>query len=240
MEKLASNTMETKTPGLWWKVLCAFLMVYTVVGGFFGKAPSLPILETSIRNLYFHVPLWFAMLLLMGASAWYAIKALREGGNPQKDLAKLEGFDLLSNAQAQVGFYFGIVGLITGMIWAKYTWGDWWSADPKQNGTAVCLLLYAAYFILRSSISDRDSRLKVSAVFNIFCFSMVIPLLYILPRLRDSLHPGNGGNPGFNAYDLDSNLRMVFYPAVLGYILLAFWIASIQYRIEQKRQLSIQ
>jgi heme exporter protein C len=47
------------------------------------------------------------------------------------------------------------------------------------------------------------------------------------------LHPGNGGNPGFNKYDLDSNMRMVFYPAVLGWILLVVWIFTLRVRLEK-------
>jgi heme exporter protein C len=60
---------------------------------------------------------------------------------------------------------------------------------------------------------------------------MLIPLLFILPRLTDSLHPGNGGNPGFNTYDLDLNMRKVFYPAVIGWALLGFWITDLRNRI---------
>jgi heme exporter protein C len=45
------------------------------------------------------------------------------------------------------------------------------------------------------------------------------------------MHPGSGGNPGFNMYDLDSRMRMVFYPAVIGWILLGFWIATLRVRL---------
>jgi heme exporter protein C len=62
---------------------------------------------------------------------------------------------------------------------------------------------------------------------------MFIVLIFVLPRLTASLHPGNGGNPGFNSYDLDSRLRMVFYPAVIGWILIGFWIANIQIRLKK-------
>jgi heme exporter protein C len=48
--------------------------------------------------------------------------------------------------------------------------------------------------------------------------------------MTDSLHPGNGGNPGFNAYDLDSSLRAIFYPAVIGWTLLGYWIATLKIR----------
>ena len=79
-------------------------------------------------------------------------------------------------------------------------------------------------------IADSVNRLGTEAVYNIFAFAALVPLLFILPRLTDSLHPGNGGNPGFNTYDLDSNLRKVFYTAVIGWTLLGFWIATIKIR----------
>jgi heme exporter protein C len=58
-------------------------------------------------------------------------------------------------------------------------------------------------------------------------------LIFVLPRLTDSLHPGNGGNPGFNAYDLDSKLRLVFYPAIVAWTLLGTWIATVRVRIRR-------
>jgi heme exporter protein C len=59
----------------------------------------------------------------------------------------------------------------------------------------------------------------------------MIPLIFILPRMVDSLHPGNGGNPAFSNYDLDSRMRLVFYPAVLGWILMGFWLSALLRRI---------
>ena len=58
------------------------------------------------------------------------------------------------------------------------------------------------------------------AIYNIIAFVMMIVFIGVLPRMTDSLHPGNGGNPAFGNYDLDSNMRMVFYPAVIGWILM--------------------
>ena len=50
------------------------------------------------------------------------------------------------------------------------------------------------------------------------------------------MHPGNGGNPGFNSYDLDSKLRLVFYPAVIGWTLIGYWIADLAIRKELIKQ----
>ena len=208
----------------WWKWMAIVLLIYTVVGGLLFSVPRLPILNETIRVLHFHVPMWFGMIFLLTASMIHAVKHLKSGNMDS---------DLQSARLAEVGIFFGILGLLTGMLWANFTWGSPWSGDPKQNATAISMLIYLAYFVLRGSISDEQVRARISAVYNIFAFAALIPLLFILPRLADSLHPGNGGNPGFNAYDLDSNLRMVFYPAVIGWALLGFWIATIKIRISR-------
>jgi heme exporter protein C len=117
------------------------------------------------------------------------------------------------------------------MLWATYTWGSPWHGDPKQNGAAISLLVYLAYFVLRASIENEEQRGRLSAVYNIFAFAAMIPLIFIIPRLTSSVHPGSGGNPGFNMYDLDSRMRMVFYPAVIGWFLLGYWVANIRIRL---------
>ena len=137
-----------------------------------------------------------------------------------------------SNEYANVGVFFGMLGIISGMLWAKFTWGTYWTNDPKLNGSALGLLIYFSYFVLRGSVKDELKKAKIYSVYNIFAFAMLIPLIFILPRMTDSLHPGNGGNPGFNVYDMNSQLRVVFYPSVIGFILLGIWITNIRVRIK--------
>ncbi len=211
----------------WWKWLCVVLLTYTVIGGLLFPVPKLPILNETIRSLHFHVPMWFGMILLFLGSVIHAIKHLRTGEIK---------YDIYSFQLANMGIAFGVLGILTGMIWANFTWGEPWSNDPKQNASAISLLIYLAYFVLRGSIQDEQQRNRISAVFNIFAFFLMIPLLFILPRMSDSLHPGNGGNPGFNAYDLDSNLRKVFYLAVIGWTLLGYWFATIAIRLSLTKQ----
>ncbi len=211
----------------WWKWLSIGVLFYVLIAGLIGPVPRLAILNETIRVLYFHVPMWFGMIIILTASMVYAIKFL------SADDPKL---DHLSVELANVGVLFGVLGILTGMLWANYTWGAPWSNDPQQNAAAIGLLIYFAYFILRGSLQDEQQRARISAIYNIFAYAALIPLLFILPRLTDSLHPGSGGNPGFNAYDLDSNLRFVFYPAVVGWTLLGCWITSIRYRMRRIKE----
>lgn len=214
--------MERLLKTSWWKWTSIILLVYTIVGGFLFQVPRLPILNETIRVLHFHVPMWFGMVFLFGFSVYYSILYLRT--NNLK-------YDLYSKELVETGVLFGLLGMATGMLWANFTWGEPWSNDPRQNSSAIALLIYFAYIILRGSIADDQQKARISAVYGIFAFALLIPLLFILPRMTDSLHPGNGGNPGFNSYDLDSNLRLVFYPAVIGWTLLGFWITTIKIRI---------
>ena len=206
----------------WWKLLAVVLIFYTLFAGFLFQVPALPILHETIRNLYFHVPMWFSMLAVLVISVFYSVKYLSTGK---------EEYDLASVECVNTGMLFYAMGLVTGMIWAKYTWGEFWSGDPKQNSAAIAFLLYCAYLVLRNSIEEEQKRAKIAAIYNIFSFPIMVVLLFVLPRLTDSLHPGNGGNPAFGKFDLDSHMRMVFYPAVLGWSLFALWIATIRYRI---------
>ena len=204
------------------KILCILLLTFTATAGILFEVPRLPILNETIRVLYFHVPMWFSMIFLFLLSSVNAYRFIS---------TKNIKYDLISYNYAHVGMYFGVLGILTGMVWANYTWGTFWTNDPKLNGSAIGLLIYFGYFILRNSIEDESKKAKVSSVYSVFAFSMLIPLIFILPRLTDSLHPGNGGNPGFNVYDLNSQLRIVFYPAVIGFICLGLWIADIKYKL---------
>jgi heme exporter protein C len=206
----------------WWKILGAVLIIYTAIAGFLLGVPTLDILNETIRNLYFHVPMWFTMIILFSVSVFYSIKSLS---------TKNELDDIKAVESVNVGIIFGILGITTGAFWAKYTWGEFWSSDPKQNFAVISLLLYFAYLILRNSIDEDQKRAKISSIYNIFAFPMMVVLLFVLPRLQSSLHPGNGGNPGFNSYDLDSRMRIVFYPACLGWIIIGYWIYTIRIRL---------
>jgi heme exporter protein C len=190
---------------------------------FFGF-PFQPNLFETIRNLMFHVPMWFTMFFLMTISFVMSIQAMNQ--KPEKDLK--------AAAAAEIGLWFCALGLITGSVWARFTWGAWWNKDPQLNGAMVVFIVYATYFILRKSVQDEIKRARLSAVFNIFAFILMILLLMVMPRMVDtSLHPGKSGNPAFSKYDLDSSLRMVFYPAVVAWGMLGYWMYRWQTKVNQ-------
>lgn len=183
--------------------------------------PYRSVIYETVRNTFFHVAIWMAMFALLIISITYSILFLIK-----KDMR----YDQLSNGYTSVAIVYGLIGITTGMIWAKHTWGAYWTTDIKLNMAAVTLLLYLAYWLLRSSIQDIDTKARLAAMYNIFAFVALIPLLIIIPRLTDSLHPGNGGNPALGGEDLDNTLRLVFYPAIIGMTLMGVWMSILYYR----------
>ena len=207
----------------WWKLLSIVLLLYAFVAGFLGGVPSKPILNETIRNLYFHVAMWLTMMILFTVSLIYSVRYLRTG-KVSDDIKAVEF--------ANSGIVFCTLGLVTGAMWANYTWGKPWSNDPKQLGAAIALLIYFAYLVLRNSIIDLDKRARIGAVYNVFAYAMLFPTLWIIPRMVESLHPGGMGNPAFNSQDIDSRMRMIFYlGAVPGWTLLGLWITTLRTRL---------
>lgn len=164
------------------------------------------------------------MIFVLGGSVFYSIRYL--GKNQIND-------DMRAEHMANVGILLGVLGIVTGSLWARFTWGGWWVNDPKLNGAAISILIYLAYLVLRNSMDEEQKRARVAAVYNIFAFVLLIVFLMVYPRMNkvDSLHPGNGGNPAFSSYDLDSNMRLIFYPAVLGWIVMGLWLSDLSFRI---------
>ncbi|HMX38958.1 MAG TPA: cytochrome c biogenesis protein CcsA [Saprospiraceae bacterium] len=200
--------------------------------------PYRNVIYESIRNTYYHVPMWFVLMFLFAASAWQGVRFLQHTNTPagrgKNGYSKLE-YDRRAVAYTETGLLFGIMGLVTGMLWANYAWGAPWSNDIKQLTTAVALLIYVAYFILRGSFDEPEKGARLAAVYNIFAFASLIPLLYIVPRMFASLHPGATGNPAFGSQDLDNTMRMVFYPSIIGWALLGYWITQLRFRYQRLR-----
>ena len=224
----------------WWKILCIFLLFYTVIAGFnvfnldIFVVPRKDVIQESIRNLYFHVCMWFSMMILFTISVVHAVRFLRTNNLR---------YDILSRQYAGVGILFGLLGYATGIIWASFTWADpnqssvssfgAIAKDPKLIGAAIALLIYFAYLVLRDSINDMDKRARLGAVYNIFACAFLFPSIWIVPRLLESLHPGGAGsdNPA-DPRNLDWHMRIVFYPAIIGWTLLGVWIVSIKVRMQ--------
>ncbi len=209
----------------WWKIAGIALVVYVIAGGLLFEVPDLPVLRESIRNIYFHVGMWFGMIFILFMSVVFSLRYLARS-RPEDDLRAL--------AAVKVGLLFGLLGLLTGMLWARFTWGDYWVNDPKLNGAAVGMLIYLAYIVLRSSLEDPEKRARLAAVYSVFAFVLFFVFIMILPRTASvSIHPGVDGNPALATGDLAPEMRWVFYPAMLGWFIMSWWLYRLFYRMSR-------
>jgi heme exporter protein C len=214
----------------WWKLISGLLLLYAVVGGFIITVSyeGMEVAAESMRNLFYHVGMWFGMMAMLITGFVYSLRYLKKFDEVE---------DIKAVEAVNVGLMFGFLGIFTGMIWANFTWGSPWVKDPKLNGAAVGLLIYLAYAILRGSIDEQHKRAKVAAIYNIFAFFLWIVLVIILPRLAgESIHPAGGDSTNtIMPMHLPPPMRLIFYPAMLGWILLGFWIYTIRVRIRKIR-----
>lgn len=210
------------------------LLTYALTVGLTLTLPRVGDLGQTSRNLFYHVPMWFTMYLLMAISVVYSLLYIRSN--------RLD-HDLVAVESARIGVFFGLLGLATGIVWSRVTWGSlmpatnpaaWWSWDPKQTGALVAVLVYLAYFVLRGSIEEDSKRARLSAVYNIFAAASLIPLTLIIPRILGGLHPGGDeGSPVFNTEDISNHYRVIFYPAILGFWGLGLWLVELRVRLQR-------
>ncbi|MCA0447417.1 MAG: cytochrome c biogenesis protein [Bacteroidetes bacterium] len=203
--------------GIWLSMIVVFGMLLPI--------PNIPILKETARNIYFHVPQSFAMIFILTISFWNSFQYLRK-----KDLS----YDRKAESAASVGMLFGFTTIVTGAVWADFTWGVFWNWDPKQTLFLGLLFIYGAYFILRMSVDDETKKASLSAAYNLFSFVLMPFLVFVLPRMLPGLHPGSpeeGGanNPVFTGINL--MIRIMLYSSVIGFCMLSYWLYNIRYRI---------
>jgi heme exporter protein C len=123
--------------------------------------------------------------------------------------------DAKSAISSGLGLVFTILATVSGAVFAKIEWGSAWNWDPRETSIFILLLIYAAYFALRSSVEGDERRGTLSAVYSIIAFLTVPFLVFIMPRMMSSLHPNQTLS---NRSNLDMQYRIVLYAAMLGFM----------------------
>jgi heme exporter protein C len=189
--------------------------------------PYIPALIQRIRILNFHVPMSWTAFIAFFISMFYAIKYLR---------TKNLDYDVYASSSALLGLIFTILATTTGMVWARFNWGAFWNWDPRQISIFVLLMIYLAYFALRSSFDSDERKATLSSVYSIISFVTVPFLIFIVPRLYKGLHPGAKGDentgPVISPDEgmLDSMLAFTYYISLAGFIIVFFWLLNLLIR----------
>ena len=195
-----------------------FIWLSLVVYGAFFYAPLAEGLGEYTRVLYFHVPM-----------AWITVVAFALGAVFSGIYLKVKDvkYDLWSEAANRLGFLFAVLATVTGSIWAKMSWGSFWNWDPRETSIFILLLIYAAYFALRSAVEQPDRRAALAAVYDILAFVTVPFFIFIVPRIYASLHP----DPILNTegkINMNGEMLTVFLSSLFGYTMLFLWMLKVR------------
>ncbi len=180
------------------------------------------------RNMLFHVPMSMVAFLAFLIGTVYSILYL---------VKKNYDYDRRARAASAGGFLFTALATITGSIWARFSWGTFWNWDPRETSIFILLLIYAAYFMLRSLLEEsEDKKARIAAVYNIIAFVSVPFLMFVVPRITQSLHPGGGGSPApllnlsGKSYTAPS-LETMFWISTFLFFLVFLWMKDLYTRI---------
>ena len=201
-------------------------MSLVILAGFLLPIPYIPGLEEKARIIYFHVPMSWLAVLAFFMSMIYSVKYLRTTDNVN---------DIKAYSAAGLGFLFCILATVTGSLWAKFSWGSFWNWDPRQTSIFILLLVYGAYFSLRSALDNTEQKARLSSVYSIIAFVTVPFFVFIMPRLIETLHP----DPIINTQgeiSMDTIMLIIFLCSLLTFTLLYFWMFDIKVRFEKLKQ----
>ena len=204
-----------------------FLPLVVVVAAMFAYAPvsiaDAPIESTMFlvqKIFYFHVPAWFVMFsgafLCAGASVVYLARGSRNA-------------DHYAISGAELAVVFGLIGLITGPLWARKAWGVWWEWDVKLTLALVVWLTFVAYLLLRRFGGPGSE--KLAAGVGIFG-AVNIPFVYYSVNWWRTIHPKTSVVPS-----LGPGMRGAFWYCVAAFMLLMVAIVAARIRLERQRAL---
>ena len=168
-------------------------------------------LEERSRILFFHVPMsWIATIAYL-LSMIYGVMYLRKRSLEADDIS----------------------------VGAKFNWGSFWNWDSRQTSIFILLLIYGAYFLLRSTIEDPARRARLSSAYAIIAFATVPFLVFVLPRLLPGLHPGSADDStagpllSLTSDSLNSTKQAIYAVALFAFTLVFFWLANLRIRSER-------
>ena len=220
------------------KILLGVLLTAVIISGLglpmsphpqaWYQLPVIPGLEEKARIIFFHVPTAWLSVVAFLTSMVYAVQYLRT-----RDLA----CDIRSSAAAGLGFMFCILATLTGAVWAKFNWGSYWNWDPRETSIFVLLLIFGAYFSLRSAVETEEKRATLSSAYSIIAAVTVPFFIFIMPRIMTGLHPGAKGDPDGAGpvveFKMSPNMRVIFFSSLIAFTLLFYWMFTLRVRTAQ-------
>lgn len=174
----------------------------------------------AARSVVFHLPCAILTFVAFLANAVYSWRYLRT----REPLT-----DAKANISAELGMLFAVLATVTGSLFAMEQWGSAWNWDPRETSIVMLMLVYAAYFVLRGAVEEKTKRARLSAAYALLAFPAMVFLIWILPRIVESLHPSN---TLFTRSGLDPTYRITLWSFFAGLLAVFVWMFRLRLRVE--------
>jgi heme exporter protein C len=206
-----------------WKISLWFWMAAVIVAVFLLPPPQAQLGDVS-RVFFFHVPMAWVAVLAFLLSLIFSLQYLRK-----KDL----NYDAKAKTAARLGLLFTVLATVSGSIFAKTSWGSFWNWDPRETSIFILLLIYGAYFALRSAVEMPERKASLSAVYAILAFFTVPFLVFVIPRVYQSLHPNESVINTRLQIQMSTSILIAFLASLAGFTWLFVWIFRLETKINQ-------
>jgi heme exporter protein C len=211
-------------------VLGGLVLVFIIAGLYWGlvKAPPDAYQGDSQRIMYLHIPsiltAYLSFFLVFVGSCLYLWKREKRDDN-------------LAYAAAEIGVLFTALTIVEGSIWGRPTWGVWWTWDARLTLTAILLLIFIGYLMLRALVEDESRAAAASAVLGIIGF-IDIPLIHMSVYWWRTLHqPPSILRPDKAPWEnIHPELLTALAINFAAFILLYFYLLSLRLRLGEMRE----
>jgi heme exporter protein C len=214
---------------MWWKGLTFILMTAVIIAAFILPSPMAPGVSLGdaevYRIFYFHVPQAWVAVLAFIVSMINSILFLK---------SKNMEYDLRAVNANKLGLLFAVLATVTGSIFAKITWGEFWNwSEIREVTIFILLLIYGAYFALRSALPNPETRANLSSVMSIIFAASAVFLVFVLPRVYAvfSQHPSDSVIDSSGTLTMGATVYPVFFGSLAAFTLLFIWIFNITNKI---------
>jgi heme exporter protein C len=206
-------------------ILICILMPFSIILAFLW-APPAAILGESSRMIFFHVPLaWVSVLAFFVSGVSAAIYLFDRRNRFYLAVEK-------SHNSAVLGMLFTLLATITGAIWSRLSWGTYWNWDPRQTSIVVLILIYLAYFSLRTALQGNPNRGKITSVYLILALLILPFFIFVIPRVYPSLHPDPIINPDRKIH-LEDRMKITLLFTLASFTFLYFYLFNILNRVSR-------
>lgn len=195
------------------------LLFLAALGMVFLYAPLEVTMNYVQKIFYFHIATgWVGMLGFLAAAAAGVLYLVK---HDQK-------WDIIELAAVEISLVFFFITIVAGSIWARPTWGAYWTWEPRLTTAAILEMVYIAYLLLRQGIDDSDRRARFSAVYTLIG-AISVPITFMSIRLFRTIHPvviGTNSSATTGSFDMTSKMLVTMFFALFTFSVIfvnLFW-----------------